>query len=81
MVKIFPEFSKERTLETGSGCCIDGNLAEFLSSKLELKVYYFLFFAIRGTIMEITTVLNLFYVIPAIFDLEVYFLSAMLPFY
>ena len=60
---------------------IDEDLAEFLSSKLELKVYHFLFFAIRGTLMEIRTVLDLFQVIPAIFDLEVYFLPAMVLFH
>ena len=51
MTKIFPDFSKERTLETGSGCCvvthIDKDLTKFLPSKLEIKFYHFLVFAIR----------------------------------
>ena len=51
MTKIFPDFSKERTLETGRGCCvvthIDKDLTKFLPSKLEIKFYHFLVFAIR----------------------------------
>ena len=45
MTKIFPEFSKERRKETGSGHTTEEDLAEFLFSKLEFKVYNFLIFA------------------------------------
>ena len=49
----------------------------FLKKCIIEKFYWFLltvdFFIFRGTLMEIRTVLDLFYVIPAIFDLEVFF--------
>ena len=43
MTKIFPEFSKER--RPGSGNVTVEDLAEFLFSKQEFKVYYILIFA------------------------------------
>ena len=45
MKKIFPKFSEERRKETGRGHITEEDLAEFLFSKLEFRVYCFLIFA------------------------------------
>ena len=52
ITNIYPEFSRERYVKLEADVAqwrmMDKDLAEFLFSKLEFKVYYFLFFANRA---------------------------------